>query len=709
MTTRMAPTLPPSSQVSYSLKDGDSFLVCDALGDIHGEDQADGLFHDGTRVLSRLKLSLDGSTPTLLSSALSQDKVVFSAHLTNRPLPPIGDSPAAQGMIHIERSRFLWQGRLHERIACTNYARLPVFLPLKLEYAADFRDMFEVRGMERTRRGTYPRIQTGADRVVLRYEGLDGVGRRTVIAFSAAPTQVGDDMARFERWLAPGEAFELYLELGPDAQAPEPRRHRRAAVQARGALRARRRSGARLRGSGLLFNAWVERSRTDIALLASDLPSGRYPYAGIPWFSTPFGRDAIITALQTLWVDPGLARGVLAYLAERQAGETSAFHDAAPGKIMHETRKGEMAALGEVPFGLYYGGVDTTPLFVMLAGRYFRRSGDRAFLDQLWPALLRATQWIESTCDADPDGLLAYARGKSSGLANQGWKDSEDSVFHEDGSLATGPVALVEVQGYAFEALQAMARLAERRGERRLADGWHARAGRLRDTVETRFWDEALDFYALARDGRGRLCRVLASNPGHLLFVGLPAPERARRVMAQLASPRFDNGWGVRTLAADQPRYNPMSYHNGSVWPHDVALCAAGMARYGARRQVARLLGEVFEAATHFGMRLPELFCGFPRTIGEPPIAYPVACMPQAWSAGSVFMLLQACLGISIDAGCGEVAIEQPQLPPGVERLHVDHLEIGGAHVDLVFERAGEQVLAARAGGNADVRVTVRY
>jgi len=706
---RMARTLPASRQVSYSLKDGDSFLVSDALGDIHGGDVADGLFHDGTRVLSRLRLGLDGTAPTLLSAATAHDKVVFTAHLTNRPLPPIGGRAAAgRGVIHIERSRFLWQGRLHERIVCSNYDRVPVSVPLTLEFAADFRDMFEVRGMERVRRGNYPQVEAAADRVVLRYQGLDGVERRTVLAFSTAPARLEEGMARFELRLDPRASFALYLEAGADAGQPEATRHRRAMAQARRALRARRRSGARLRGSGLLFDAWVERSRTDIALLASDLPSGRYPYAGIPWFSTPFGRDAIITALQTLWLDPGLARGVLAFLAERQAAEDSSFRDSAPGKIMHEARKGEMAALGEVPFGLYYGGVDTTPLFVALAGRYFRRTGDRAFIDQLWPALQRATGWIERSCDADPDGLLAYARGQDSGLSNQGWKDSEDSVFHEDGQLPSGPIALVEVQGYAYEALRAMAALARERGEHAAAQAWEARAGRLRRTVEARFWDEALDFYALARDGDGRMCRVLASNPGHLLYVGLPPPERAQRVIAQLASPRFDNGWGVRTLAADQPRYNPMSYHNGSVWPHDVALCAAGMARYGARRQAARLLGEVFEAATHFDMRLPELFCGFPRSAGEPPIAYPVACTPQAWSAGSVFMLLQACLGLEVDALAGEVAIEHPQLPPGVDRLWVERLDVGGARLDLVFERIGERVVAARAGGAESVRVSVR-
>ena len=702
----MLTTVPGNIQNSYSLKEGDSFLVCDAQGDIHGD--GDGLFQEGTRTLSRLRLCLDGDQPTLLSAAIAQDKVVFNVHLTNRPLPPIGGNPAAQGVIHIERSRFLWCGRLYERIDCINYAENEVVLPLLIQFGADFRDMFEVRGMQRARRGEYLPAELSADSATLRYLGLDETLRSTVISFSLPPSSLTDERARFDVRLLPHQGFELYLEVGMEPSRPGRERYRAAAIRARGSMRARRRSGGRLRGGGLLFDAWLERSRTDIALLASELPSGRYPYAGIPWFSTPFGRDAIITALQTLWIDPGLARGVLAFLAERQAQETSAFRDSAPGKIMHESRKGEMAALGEIPFGLYYGGVDTTPLFVMLAGRYFRRTGDLVLLERLWPALRQAMEWIERSCDADADGLLAYARGEASGLSNQGWKDSDDSVFHEDGSMPIGPIALVEVQGYVFSALEAMASLAAARGEEEAAIRWRMRAERMRETVEARFWDEALDFYALARDGQGRMCRIRASNPGHLLYVGLPQLSRAQRVIAQLCSPPFDNGWGVRTLASDQPRFNPMSYHNGSVWPHDVALCAAGMAHYGARRQSMHLLGEVFEAATHFGMRLPELFCGFPRVSGEPPIAYPVACLPQAWSAGSVFMLLQACLGLQVDAARSEVIIDHPQLPFGVDRLRVERVDVAGARVDLMFERVGDRVLAAHAGGSAEVRVTVR-
>jgi glycogen debranching enzyme len=367
-----------------------------------------------------------------------------------------------------------------------------------------------------------------------------------------------------------------------------------------------------------------------------------------------------------------------------------------------------MAALGEVPFGLYYGGVDSTPLFVLLAGAYAERTHDMAFIEHLWPALKAAMGWVERTCDTHPQGFLAYARAQDGGLVNQGWKDSNDSIFHADGRIPGGPIALVEVQGYVFAARRAMARLAERRGDRVAGAHWRARATALRHAVEAFFWDEQLATYGIAIDGDGALCRVRASNVGHLLYTGLPAPRRARDVLRQFRSAAFDGGWGVRTLALGQARFNPMSYHDGSVWPHDVAFCAAGMAQYGERDDVVRLLGETFEAAVHFGMRLPELFCGFPRSIGEPPVAYPVACMPQAWAAGSMFMMLQACLGIRIDGHRGDVHIEHPRLPQGIDRLMVSGLEIGGASIDLGFERIGGRIVAFRAGGAGDVRILAK-
>lgn len=691
------------TRAMFALKAAHSFAVSDARGDMLGG--AEGMFRNDTRVLSHWILELGGARPSLLSGAVSHDNVLFTADLTNEPLPPIGGKAAPAGVIHVQRSRILWNNRLFERIHLHNFDDSDLDVPVRLRFHADFRDIFEVRGMTRNHRGNPLPSQTDGDHARLAYRGLDGVDRCTVIAFSQPPDQLDAHRADFKLSIPRMGSVSLYVEVGDAYETPSRQRHRSAAAAARSTMRKRRHRGARLKSNARLFNNWLDRSRADIALLVADLPTGPYPYAGIPWFSTPFGRDGLITALQTLWVDPSLARGVLSYLSSRQATETSAFRDSAPGKIMHETRAGEMASLGEVPFGLYYGGVDSTPLFVMLAGAYAERSNDMDFIDQLWPSLLAAMGWIETTCDAHGHGLLAYARGAEGGLVNQGWKDSNDSVFHADGRIPQGPIALIEVQGYVFAACRAMCRLAERRGDAAHAARWRTRASSMRHAVEELFWDEAMANYAIARDGDDALCRVRTSNVGHLLYTGLPRRKRARQVIRQLRSAAFDGGWGIRTLANEQARYNPMSYHDGSVWPHDVAMSAAGMARYGERADVVRLVGETFEAATHFGMRLPELFCGFPRRAGESPVAYPVACMPQAWAAGSMFMLMQACLGVDIDGRRGVVHVRQPRLPQGIDRLTVHALEVGNATLDLGFERIGGRVVAFRESGTTDVRV----
>lgn len=690
----------------FALKDADIFIVADALGDITG--QGDGLFLEDTRILSRLQLKFGSDSPSLLSAAVSGDNVLFTANLTNQPLPELGGRSLPQGIIHLERVRFVWQHQMYERIRCSNFSNYKARVPLALSFSADFRDMFEVRGMDRAARGNLLPARVGTDRVVFEYFGLDGMHCCSTLAFDTAPVELGEDHAVFMLSLPPSGTVEIYMEVGPDSTvSPSRERFRVQAAHARFAMRGRSRRGARLRSSGRLFNEWIERSRADLGLLTSDLTTGPYPYAGIPWFSVPFGRDAIITALQTLWLDPALARGVLRFLARHQAREVSPFQDAAPGKIMHETRKGEMARLSELPFGKYYGGVDTTPLFVVLAGSYADRTGDLLLIDELWPALLAACSWIESVADSNPDGFLTYARAEETGLANQCWKDSEDSVFHADGSFPHGPVAVVEVQGYVYAAFNAMASIASRRGIESDAVRWRERAEKLRLAVEERFWMEDQGFYGLAIDGHGTLCRVCGSNAGHLLYVGLPSAERGARVARQLLNNHFDSGWGVRTLARGQPRFNPMSYHNGSVWPHDSALCAAGMARYQARSGTVHLLNQIFEAAVSFGMQLPELFCGFQRAAGELPVSYPVACLPQAWAAGSVFMLLQSCIGLRIDGWTGTVHIDRPFLPVGIDRLSIHHLPVRDALAELTIQRIGKRVVAS-TDGTERVPVIVR-
>ena len=700
---------PPAraGQRLYVLKEGDTFVVADASGDVTGE--GDGLFHNDTRLLSTFRLLLNGQHPALLSSAVSQDNAFFTANLTNRPLPPLGESSMPEGVIHVERRRFLWSGRLHERVRLTNYSDIHTRLPVQLLFGADFRDMFEVRGQSRSRRGEMQASQCGTDCVALRYHGLDQVLREVALSFSEQPQRLTAQHAEFEVVLPGRESWTLYVEVGDASTQPSRERWRGAAARTRWSLRAHRRRGARVRASGRLLQAWIDKSEADLALLTTELPTGPYPYAGIPWFSTPFGRDALITSLQTLWIDPALARGVLAFLAAHQASEISTFRDAEPGKIMHETRKGEMAAVNELPFGKYYGGVDTTPLFVMLAAAYARRTGDLAFIDGIWKELVASIAWIEDNV-ARHGGLLSYARGEATGLANQGWKDSHDSVFHADGSSPRGPIALIEVQGYAYAALHGMALLARRRGDTEAATHWDGAARRIARKVEDEFWMEELQFYALALDGDGRACRVRSSNAGHLLYTGLPRPQRGRAVARQLLSAAFASGWGIRTLPTGTSRFNPMSYHNGSVWPHDVALCAAGVARYGEREGALKLLDQLFEAATFFGMRLPELFCGFERALGEAPVAYPVACLPQAWAAGAVFMLLQVGLGVQIDAMTPCVSIDRPLLPTGIASLQICGIALPQGRLDLGFRRVGSRVLAFADRGPPEtvLRIDVR-
>lgn len=695
-----APRRIPHTQ--FALKDGDCFVVANYRGDIQG--RGDGLFRDDTRVLSLFHLMVGGREPTLLGASLSQDDIVFTANLTNMPVKQM-----PQGVVHIKRSRLLWQDRMFERIRLSNYSDRAMQMPMVLEFDADFRDMFEVRGTKRMKRGKTFASETSADHVVLRYEGLDSLVRQSVISFSEQPVQLSPGSAEFQMALPRRGGCSLFIEVGAiHLERPSRERFRSAAAHARWRMRAKRRHGATVHSSGRVFNDWMSRARADIALLTTELPTGPYPYAGIPWFSTAFGRDGVISALQMLWLDPGLAKGVLAFLAQHQATETLPFSDSQPGKIMHETRKGEMAVLRELPFGRYYGGVDTTPLYVYLASAYARRTGDMAFIDNLWPSLCAAAGWIDSMRALHEHGFVTYQRAAETGLSNQGWKDSSDAVFHADGRIPTGPIALVEVQGYVFAAYRGLAKLAARRGDTASAERWTECADSMRTSVERHFWMDKHNFYAMGLDGDSRPCEVRASNAGHLLYVGLPSPERARLVTEQLLTASFHTGWGIRTLADDEIPFNPMSYHNGSIWPHDTAICGAGIARYGERNSVVRLMSGTFESAVHFNMRLPELYCGFTRSPGEAPVAYPVACLPQAWSSGSAFMLMQACLGLEVDGFEEEIQVNRPRLPIGIDTLTIRRLSVGHVQVDLHFQRIGDRVAAfldARDEGRAPLLV----
>jgi glycogen debranching enzyme len=716
----------PAAQTSLqerrprTLKHGDSFGLFDRAGDLNGlPGSPEGLFHLDTRYLSRLGLLLNGQLPVLLGSALSADNTTLTCDLTNHDMPAAPDGPLPRGQLYLRRTKFIWNGACHERIAVRNFGDQTRQLRLDFDYGADFADLFEVRGRSRPARGRmHEAVVTGAG-VTLRYTGLDEVTRGTSLTFAPAPDRIGPSGASFTFELLPGGRQVLFLSIGLSeavedmlvSNAPPLTADRAFHAALRASRRGLRRAAARaarVETSHEIFNEVLRRASADLDMLLTDKPGGPYPYAGIPWFSTAFGRDALITAWQALWFDPAIARGVLHFLAATQAQAEDPVNDAEPGKILHEMRAGEMARLGEVPYGRYYGSVDSTPLFLMLAGAYLDRSGDVETLRALWPNIEAALGWIDASGDRDGDGFVEYQRRTPQGLVNQGWKDSGDSIFHADGTLADGPIALVEMQAYVFAAWQAAAGIARALGRDSHGAALEARAAGLREDFDRAFWDEELGTYVLALDGRKRPCRVRSSNAGHALFAGIAKPERVERVVRTLMNPASFSGWGIRTLAVGEARYNPMSYHNGSVWPHDNAMIAAGFSRYGHQAEAARVLEGMFAAAEHLELRrLPELFCGFARRNGDGPTPYPVACAPQAWAAVTPLSLLASCLGLAFAPRIRCIGFQRPALPPFLNRVVLRNLRLEEARIDVGFRRVDTEVGMVVLAREGDIQATM--
>jgi glycogen debranching enzyme len=677
------------------LKYGETFGVFNRYGDVETVGQGQlGIFYVETRHLSRMTLRFDGKTPLLLASTVRDDNAFLSVDLTNFDT---GTQPGIpRGTVHLYRSKFLDEGICYEQFRLTNYGLTPVEFSLSFEFGADFADIFEVRGTERHQKGRFQSTRVESDKVALNYLGLDSVFRSTCVNFSPAPAALSDSSASYDVRLASNEestiSVTVVCERSSAARHPLPYKEALTARNAR--CQEELFGGCKIRTSSKPFNAWLARAEADLRMLIQGNPEGAYPYAGVPWFNTVFGRDGIITAMECLWMHPGIAEGVLNYLALTQATESNAEQDAEPGKIVHEVRRGEMAALKEVPFGKYYGSVEATPLFVLLAGGYFVRTNNLEFLKTIWPNIVRALEWIDRYGDADGDGFVEYSRRSAEGLSNQGWKDSGDAIFHAEGRLAQAPIALCEVQAYVYAAKLSAALIARGLGEESRAAELERQAGELQRRFEQHFWSDELGTYVIALDGNKNQCRVRTSNAGHALLCKIASRERAATTAETLLSEAMFSGWGIRTVAAGESRYNPMSYHDGSVWPHDNALIAVGLSLYGFQSKVADVFNGMYEASVHVDLhQLPELFCGFhKRADSSGPTLYPVACSPQAWAAGSVFLLFRAALGIDIRASERVIRFCNPTLPPNLDEVTIENLRVADASVNLLIRRHQEGI-----------------
>jgi len=697
---------------TLAVKEGETFLYSDTEGNL--DDRKDfglGLYHQDTRFLSHFMLKLSGRRPVLLSSS-SERAYMAHVDLTNPDLYDEGDRlAAAQQTLNIRRIRAI-NGRLFERVRVKNYNATRVTVEVEMTFGADFADIFEVRGHARETRGSHepPRAEGRAARFA--YHGLDGRFRETRIEFGMEPTTlavVGDLVrATFQLRLGANQTRLLTVTVEPvvDDDRSERKEFDKAVHELRRSYEAWEKESTRVLTDSELFNQLLDRGLRDLRALYTRTNGGGVVAGGIPWYVAPFGRDSLISSHQLLMVNPRPAREALQFLAARQGRVVNDWNDEEPGRILHEIRQGELAGAGVVPHTPYYGSIDSTSWFLILYAQHYRWTGDLGLAKELLSAADAALGWIDRYGDRDGDGFVEYETRSPLGLRNQGWKDSEGSVVHADGTVAEPPIALAEVQAYVYMAKLRTADVFEALGLPDRADELRAQAAALRHRFNEAFWVPDEQYFAGALDRDKRQVRTVVSNPGHALYCDIVDPDKAELMARRLLSPDMFSGWGIRTMSKSERAYNPMSYHNGSVWPHDNALIAAGLKRYGFLRATNRVATALFDAAINADyLRLPELFCGFTRRTPNRPVSYPVACSPQAWAAGAPFLVLQAMLGVSARADENLLTVNHPQLPPWLNTVELRNLRVGDSRISLVFRREGEITGFSLLSREGDVRV----
>ena len=698
---------------TLAVKEGETFLYSDLEGNLdHGGDYGLGLYSRDTRYLSHFRMTISGRDPVLLSSS-SERAYMSYVDLTNPDLYEGDEVAVPQQTLNIRRIRAI-KNRLFERVRVKNYNAYPVTLDLEFTFGADFADMFEVRGMIARQRATPEPPKAQGKRIEFASVGVDGARRMTVVELSAPPDVLELDgdlvLATFHLHLGAYQTKLVGMTVEPsvDADTPEPLDFDLAIHELRRSYEEWERDCTQIVTDNELFNQLLDRSLRDLRALYTQTEDGAVLAAGIPWYVTIFGRDSLISSHQLLSLNPRPAREVLELLAAHQGTKVDDWRDEQPGKILHEVRRGELARAGILPHTPYYGSVDATPWFLIVFAQYFRWTGDREFARELLPAAEAALRWIDEYGDLDGDGFVEYLCRSPRGIRNQGWKDSFDSVVHADGRLAEPPIALSEVQGYVYLAKSRMADVFRALGDGRRAEELLAQADELQRRYNEAFWMEDEQYFAGALDADKRHVRTIMSNPGHGFYCGIVDEDKAAPLAKRLLAPDMFSGWGIRTLSKSAVAYNPMSYHNGSVWPHDNALIAAGLKRYGFARSTNRVATALFDAAVHADyLRLPELFCGFTRRTPNRPVSYPVACSPQAWAAGSPFLMLQAMLGLSARAHENMLRVNKPHLPTWLNTVEVRNVAVGDSRISLLFRREGEITSFSLLSREGRVRVVM--
>lgn len=675
------------------VKEGELFLYSDIEGNVAREDTSGlGLYYQDTRFLSTFNMTLFGSSPVLLSSTADRG-FMSQIELTNTDFMSADGTVVPQETINIRRIRVV-NGKLFELIRIKNYNHFPVDISLEFEFDSDFADMFEVRGTKRTKYGTRLAPKVTDDSILLAYHGLDAILRKTKIKMETPPTAIDGTTAIFRFQLKPRERRVVKLNIEPILPTTSPAAatdFNKAIGEIRKSYESWFESSSQIETDNELFTTVLRSCQRDIRMLLTQTQMGYFLSAGVPWFVTPFGRDTIITCLQIMMLDPHPAIETAKVFTQLQGKTVDPWRDEEPGKIFHEVRRGELANIRAIPHTPYFGSADATSLYLILISEIVKWTGDLEFARSLIGSVNLALAWIDEFGDADGDGFVEYETKSKRGLVNQGWKDSGNSVVHTDGRLAEPPIALSEVQAYVYYAKRRMSDLFELLGDRERAERLTAQAEMLKQKFNETFWMTPEGFFALALDRDKKPVKTVASNAAHGLWAKIIDDDKANLVADRLMQPDMFSGWGIRTMSKSSINYNPMSYHNGSVWPHDNAMIIRGLKKYGFNSEAEKVAGGLFEAALHYDYyRLPELFCGFTKRSISRPVSYPVACSPQAWAAGSMFMILQALLGIEADAPSNTLYVNSPVLPRWLKEVDIKGMRVGKAAISLKFRRDGE-------------------